>query len=70
MNTRKQTSDIVLEHIRENGPQTGEEIQAALGLTKRAVDDALYLLMSHARIEYTHPVRSPLAYQVSTEIRP
>lgn len=62
--TRKQNAEAVLAQLRGVGPQTVAEIRADLGITKREVDDALWLLCSSGRAEYAGP-GAPLVYKAS-----
>lgn len=64
--TRKQNAEAVLSQLRGVGPQTPEEIRGCLGMKKRDVEDAIWLLANERRIEYDYPVSSPLRYKVSS----
>jgi predicted transcriptional regulator len=64
--SRREIADGVLAHLRACGPQTVAEIKTELGLTKREVEAAIYLLMNQSRIEYDYPSRSPLSYVART----
>lgn len=65
---RQITREQVLAHLREAGPQTREEIQRALRLTKRQTEDALWLIRTYNEADWaTNPdgtTRVPLAYEV------
>lgn len=62
--SRKQNAEAVLAQLRGVGPQTVAEIRADLGITKREVDDALWLLCWTGRAEYAGP-GAPLVYKAS-----
>ena len=61
--TRKQSADAVLAHLRDAGPRTVDELQADLAMTKRQVQDALYLLGNRQEVEYVWPTTAPLTYK-------
>jgi hypothetical protein len=63
--SRKQNAEAVLAQLRGVGPQTKEQIRSDLGMTKSAVEDALWLLMNRDKIEYAGP-GAPLTYKVVT----
>lgn len=65
--TRKQNAEAVLAQLRGVGPQPVAEIRACLGITKREVEEALWLLCSTGKVEYAAP-GSPLVYKASVEV--
>lgn len=65
--TRKQNAENVITSLRATGPMSVAEIQSTLGMSKREVEDALWLLGSSARVEYDYPVSSPLVYKATNE---
>jgi DNA-binding IclR family transcriptional regulator len=63
--TRKQNAEAVLAQLRGVGPQTIPDIRADLGMTKREVEDALYLLVRQGQAEYDWPTTVPLTYKAT-----
>lgn len=61
--TRRQKADGVLSQLRALGPQTVAQIQSDLKMTKREVEDALWLLGNSGAVEYAYPLTSPLTYE-------
>lgn len=64
--TRKQNAEAVLAQLCGIGPQTVAEIQRDLGMTKREVEDALWLLGNRGEVEYAYPYTSPLTYKTTS----
>lgn len=61
--TPSQNAQAVISQLRGVGPQPVSEIQTCLGMTKREVEHALWVLCSRGEAEYTHPMTSPPTYK-------
>lgn len=67
--TRNQIAAGVFAQLRALGPQTVAQIQDDLRITKREIEDALYVLTNRGHVEHAWPSTSPLVYQVTQEGR-
>lgn len=63
----KEHQQAVLAQLRGVGPQPASEIQACLGITKREVEHALWILMNQNKVDHDYPVTSPFIYKAVKE---
>lgn len=63
--TRKQNTEAVLSELRGVGPNTVQGIRDDLHMTKREIEQALWLLCNQGLAEYDYPMTSPLTYKAS-----
>ena len=66
--TRKENAEAVLSQLRGVGAQSVADVQQDLGMKKREVEDAIWLLASQNKIEYAG-LGTPLTYKATATKR-